>query len=53
MKEHPWVFVMTQPAVWVDYLVLMVGIDDENICHDNLLYRFVIIGYNLFPVKEM
>ena len=28
VKEHPWVFVMTQPAVLVDYLVPMVGVDD-------------------------
>ena len=28
VKEHPWVFVMTQPAVVVDHLVPMVGVDD-------------------------
>ena len=28
VKEHPWVFVMTQPAVVVDPLVPMVGVDD-------------------------
>ena len=28
VKEHPWVFVMTQPADVVDHLVLMVGVDD-------------------------
>ena len=27
MKEHPCVFVMTQPAVVVDHLVPMVGVD--------------------------
>ena len=28
VKEHPWVFVTTHPAVVVDCLVPMVGIDD-------------------------
>ena len=28
MNEHPWVFVMTQPAVVVDHLVPTVGFDD-------------------------
>ena len=28
VKEHPWVFVMTQPADVVDHLVPMVGVDD-------------------------
>ena len=28
VKEHPWVFVMSQPAVVVDHLVPMMGVND-------------------------
>ena len=28
VKEHPWVFVMTQPAVLVDHVVPMVGANE-------------------------
>ena len=65
VKEHPWVFVMTQPAVVVDHLVPMVGINDvikspkpqdnhthhleQDLCVGQICTRF---GPLIPPVKE-